>query len=96
MMVAFGLFSMLGENSSNAAWVCYQLLASVGAGCLAPITLPAVQASLDESDVATATGLWSFVRSFGAIWGVILLLYSITNVQKMPTQSAKQYSLPNC
>jgi heme/copper-type cytochrome/quinol oxidase subunit 4 len=72
MTVAFGLFTTLDQNSSDAAWVCYQLLCSVGAGCLAGITLPAVQAALDESDVATATGLWSFVRSFGAIWGVTI------------------------
>jgi MFS family permease len=72
MTVAFGLFSTLDKGSSNAAWICYQLLCSVGAGCLAGITLPAVQAPLDESDVATATGLWSFVRGFGAIWGVTI------------------------
>ena len=67
MAIAFDLFSTLDANSSKAAWVCIQLLASAGAGCLAGIMLPAVQAPLDESDVATATGLWSFVRSFGAI-----------------------------
>ncbi|MCJ1358496.1 MAG: hypothetical protein MMC33_008496 [Icmadophila ericetorum] len=72
LTIAFGLFSTLDKDSSNAAWVCFQLLSSVGAGCLAGITLPAVQAPLDESDVATATGLWSFVRSFGAIWGVTI------------------------
>ncbi|EED17267.1 efflux pump antibiotic resistance protein, putative [Talaromyces stipitatus ATCC 10500] len=72
MSIGFGLFSTLDENSSDAAWVCYQLLCSVGAGMLAGILLPAVQAPLDESDVATATGLWSFVRGFGAIWGVTI------------------------
>jgi MFS family permease len=72
LTIGFGLFSTLDENSSTAAWVCYQLLCSVGAGCLAGITLPAVQAPLDESDVATATGLWSFIRGFGAIWGVTI------------------------
>ncbi|MCJ1434194.1 hypothetical protein MMC27_003561 [Xylographa pallens] len=80
MTIAFGLFSTLDANSSNAAWVCYQLLASAGAGCLAGITLPAVQAPLDESDVATATGLWSFVRSFGAIWGVTIPSTVFNNV----------------
>ncbi|MCJ1397825.1 hypothetical protein MMC11_001021 [Xylographa trunciseda] len=67
MAIAFGLFSTLDAKSSDAAWVCFQLLVSAGAGCLAGITLLAVQAPLDESDVATATGLWSFIRSFGAI-----------------------------
>lgn len=72
MTVAFGLFNTLDEGSSNAAWVCYQLMCSVGVGRLASITLPAVHAPLDESDVATATGLWSFVRSLGAVWGVTI------------------------
>lgn len=72
MVIAFGLFSILDHGSSDAAWTCFQLLFAAGAGCLAGITLPAVQAPLDESYVATATGLWSFVRSFGAIWGVTI------------------------
>ncbi|OKL56839.1 hypothetical protein UA08_07933 [Talaromyces atroroseus] len=72
MTIGLGLFSTMDETSSIAAWVCYQLLCSIGAGCLAGITLPAVQAPLDESDVATATGLWSFIRGFGAIWGVTI------------------------
>ena len=72
MAIAYGLFSTMDSKSSNAAWVCFQLLSTVGAGCLAGITLPAVQAPLEESYVATATGVWSFVRSFGAIWGVTI------------------------
>jgi hypothetical protein len=34
--------------------------------------LPAVQAPLDEKLVATATGVWSFARYFGCIWGVTI------------------------
>lgn len=36
------------------------------------ILLPAVQAPLDETYVATSTGLWSFARYFGCIWGVAI------------------------
>lgn len=70
--VAFGLFSLLGPNSSTAAWVCYQLLCAIGAGLLTSILLPAVQAPLDETLVATATGVWSFARGFGSVWGVTI------------------------
>ena len=31
--------------------------------------LPAIQASLPESDVATSTGVSTFIRSFGFVWG---------------------------
>ncbi|KAI0194234.1 hypothetical protein F4808DRAFT_441439 [Astrocystis sublimbata] len=34
--------------------------------------LPACQTPLDESDQAAATATWSFVRSFGNIWGVAI------------------------
>lgn len=36
------------------------------------ILLTAVQAPLDETYVATSTGLWSFARYFGCIWGVAI------------------------
>ncbi|UKZ79090.1 hypothetical protein TrVFT333_006840 [Trichoderma virens FT-333] len=70
--VSFGLLSILDANSSDAAWVCIQLLNAVGSGMLGGVLLPAVQAPLDESYVATTTGIWSFARYFGCIWGVTI------------------------
>lgn len=70
--ISFGLFSLLDANSSDAAWVCFQLISVIGGGGLVGILLPAVQAPLDESLVATATGVWSFARYFGCIWGVTI------------------------
>ena len=35
-----------------------------------PTLLPAVQADLQASDTATATGTWNFIRSFGVIGGI--------------------------
>ena len=72
LTISFGLFSLLDANSSTAAWVCFQLIWACGSGLLIAILLPAMQAPLDESLVATATGLWSFVRNFGCIWGVTI------------------------
>lgn len=72
LTVSFGLFSLLDATSSTAAWVCFQLIWACGSGLLIAILLPAMQAPLDESFVATATGLWSFVRYFGCIWGVTI------------------------
>ena len=72
MTVAFGLFSILDADSSTAEWVGFQLLLAIGSGLLAGILLPAMQAPLDESLVALTTGVWSFGRGFGAVWGVTI------------------------
>ena len=37
-----------------------------------PTTLPAVLVSLAEEDVAAATGVYSFLRSFGFVWGIVV------------------------
>jgi hypothetical protein len=52
--------------------VLCQLLDAIGAGLLAGILLPAMQAPLDESLVAVTTGVWSFIRAFGGVWGVTI------------------------
>nr|OQO31036.1 hypothetical protein B0A51_03742 [Rachicladosporium sp. CCFEE 5018] len=70
--IAFGLLSLLDAKSNPAAWVFFQLIAASGSGILVGILLPAVQAPLDQSLVATSTGVWSFARYFGCIWGVTI------------------------
>lgn len=70
MPLAFGLTSILNKNSSKGEWAFYQILAGIGGGATISTTLQAVQAALPESEVATSTGTWSFVRSLGTVWGV--------------------------
>ncbi|KAI0836426.1 putative efflux pump antibiotic resistance protein [Hypoxylon sp. FL0890] len=70
--ISFGLFSLLDENSSTAAWVCFQLLLAAGSGLLAGILLPAMQAPLDEALMALTIGIWAFGRGFGSVWGVTI------------------------
>ena len=72
MIISFGLFSTLDASSSKAEWVIYQGIGAAGAGLIIPVLLPAVQASLKESDTALATSTWAFVRSFGLIWGATI------------------------
>ena len=43
-----------------------------GSGFVLNTLLPACQAPLMESDQAAITAIWSFVRSFGSIWGVAI------------------------
>nr|POF18091.1 efflux pump fus6 [Quercus suber] len=66
--LSFGLFSLLDQSSSTAAWACFQLLFATGAGLMIAILLPAMQAPLPETLVALSTGVWTFVRGF--VWYV--------------------------
>jgi hypothetical protein len=70
MTLGLGLFGTLGNTSSMAEWVGYQVLAALGSGMILNTLLPAFQAGLKETDQAAATASWSFMRSFGNIWGV--------------------------
>jgi MFS family permease len=72
MIVGFGLFSILDENSSIGAWVGFQVVESVGAGICIATFLPALLAPLSDRDTALATATWAFMRSFGITWGVAI------------------------
>jgi MFS family permease len=72
MIVGFGLFTLLDEDSSTAAWVLFQVVESMGAGLVIPTLLPAVMAELTDADTGSATGTWSFMRGFGVTWGVAI------------------------
>ncbi|GAB1318484.1 Major facilitator superfamily (MFS) profile domain-containing protein [Madurella fahalii] len=70
--IGVGLYSILNEVSSDAAWIGFQIIASGGTGIIFTATLPSTLAPLPESDVSVATGTYSFVRSFGLVWGVTM------------------------
>jgi heme/copper-type cytochrome/quinol oxidase subunit 4 len=70
VLVGFGLFSILDEDSSTGAWVGFQIIESAGAGLGIPVLLPALLAPLTDKDTALAAGTWAFMRSFGVTWGV--------------------------
>ncbi|KPM45648.1 hypothetical protein AK830_g875 [Neonectria ditissima] len=65
-----GMLGLLREDSSDAAWILIQFLPAIGSGFLLNTLLPAFQASTEEADQAIATGTWSFIRTFGMVWGV--------------------------
>ena len=50
----------------------FQLIPSVGLGIIFTTTLPSTLAPLEEKDVAVATAMYSFIRSFGLVWGVTM------------------------
>ncbi|PGH08920.1 hypothetical protein GX51_00977 [Blastomyces parvus] len=71
-LVGLGLFALLDRNSNTGSWVGFQIIYSMGAGMLIPTLLPALLAPLSESDTALATATWSFIRSFGMVWGTAI------------------------
>ncbi|ETS75579.1 hypothetical protein PFICI_12523 [Pestalotiopsis fici W106-1] len=68
--LAFGLFTRLDAETPTVAWAWYELIASMGAGLSLSVLLPAIMAGLPEADVAVASSTYSFIRTFGWIWGV--------------------------
>ncbi|KAI1126743.1 major facilitator superfamily protein [Nemania abortiva] len=72
LVIGFGLFTLLDENSPTGQWVGFQIISAAGAGVVIPTLLPAVMAPLADSDTAVATATWSFLRSFGLTWGAAL------------------------
>ncbi|KAH8680444.1 major facilitator superfamily protein [Ilyonectria robusta] len=72
IVVGFGLFTMLDDTSSTAAWVGFQVVESFGAGFGMGAMLPALLAPLTDKDTALATATWGFMRSFGVMWGVAI------------------------
>lgn len=70
--LGFGLFTLLNTGTPAVAWVFYQLFAAAGSGIPISTMLPAIMAALPESDVASATSIFSFTKTFGYIWGVTI------------------------
>lgn len=70
MAIGTGTFILFDENSGAALYVCLQLVTGLGSGLVLGALLPAVQAALTEKDTASSTATWSFIRTFGTIWGV--------------------------
>ncbi|KAL0940270.1 multidrug resistance protein fnx1 [Colletotrichum truncatum] len=72
MVVGFGLWTLLDRHSNLAVWVLVQVVPAIGSGMLLNTLLPAFQAGLNETDQASATASWSFIRSLGNVWGVAI------------------------
>jgi EmrB/QacA subfamily drug resistance transporter len=68
--IGFGLLTLLDE--STAKWAIFQLILGAGLGLTLSTLLPGIMAGLPESDVASSTATYSFIRTFGYIWGVTI------------------------
>jgi len=70
--IGFGLFTLLDHGTPKIAWVLFQFIAGVGAGLPLSTLLPAIMVALPESRVAGATAAYTFTKTFGYIWGVMV------------------------
>ncbi|KAL3483956.1 hypothetical protein BJX62DRAFT_244387 [Aspergillus germanicus] len=61
---------LLDAETSTAKWAIFEIIAGAGLGVVINTLLPACQAGHAECDQAAVTATWSFLRSFGNIWGV--------------------------
>jgi len=72
LAAGLGSFYVLNKDSTMAQWVGLQVVPAIGAGMVLDTLLPAFQAGVEEVDSASAAASWSFIRSFGNIWGVAI------------------------
>jgi hypothetical protein len=70
--VDFGLFTLLNEATPRVAWAWYELVMTMGLGMTVSTILPAIMAGLPEGEVAAATAAFSFIKTFGFVWGVTI------------------------
>lgn len=69
-LIGFGLLSTLTQSTITAVWVTFLAILALGSGMLGDTMLPVFQATLvSEKDQAAATAAWSFLKTFGSVWG---------------------------
>ncbi|KAI1207929.1 major facilitator superfamily domain-containing protein [Annulohypoxylon truncatum] len=71
-VIGYGLFTILGQRTPKVAWAFFQLISAAGLGSTLTTILPAILVALPESDVASATAVFSFIKTFGFTWGVTI------------------------
>jgi hypothetical protein len=54
------------------AWIGFQIVPSAGIALIYTSTMPSTLATLKEEDVTMVTATYSFVRSFGLLWGITI------------------------
>ncbi|KAM7195879.1 Major facilitator superfamily domain containing protein [Rhypophila sp. PSN 637] len=96
LAAGMGSLSVLDLDSSTVEWVCLQILPAIGAGMVLDTLLPAFQAGVAEADAAAATASWTFIRSFGNIWGVaipaaVFNTYTYQHAKDISDATAREY-----
>lgn len=63
---------MLSPSTSSVAWTWFEILTGIGVGPPLTTQLFAIQAVLPEADDTTAASTYSFIQSFGFVWGTAI------------------------
>ncbi|KAI0353765.1 iron permease [Trametes cingulata] len=72
MIVGFGLFSLLDENTSRAMYIGLQVPLAVGLGIMWVATQFPILAPLPFSNSAHALAFFTFFRCFAMSWGIVI------------------------
>ncbi|KAI0363652.1 hypothetical protein BV20DRAFT_983671 [Pilatotrama ljubarskyi] len=72
MIIGFGLFSLLDENTSCAMYIGLQVPLAVGLGIMWVATEFPILASLPFSNSAQALAFFTFFRCFAMSWGIVI------------------------
>src|SRR5262245_45000932 len=80
-LIAIGLYllSTMGVGTSYAQSSAYMIILGLGIGMIIQVMVLAVQNSVEQRDLGTATATESFIRSMGGAFGVALFGAILTN-----------------
>ncbi|KAJ3308529.1 hypothetical protein HDU76_003890, partial [Blyttiomyces sp. JEL0837] len=81
MAIGGGLFALWNENTFSEE-IGFQVISGFGTGMTIQTVIIAVQASVEQEDVATATATTNFFRSLGGVVGVSLMNTILNNKWK--------------
>ncbi|KAI9818754.1 MAG: hypothetical protein M1827_007574 [Pycnora praestabilis] len=80
--LGLGLMYLLDVHTSTPAWIFLNMTSGLGLGTLYPAMAFAIQASVQNEDIAFAVAAYSFFRSFGSAFGVAIGGVTFQNVLK--------------
>ena len=72
LAIGLVLCQFLSQHPHTWQYVTFQMVISAGAGLLFTSPLPPIQAAVEPEEVASATALYTFMRNFGAVWGLAI------------------------
>ncbi|EIW72421.1 hypothetical protein TREMEDRAFT_26105 [Tremella mesenterica DSM 1558] len=78
--IGIGLLSSIDETTSTAKIVIFGLIDGIGAGQTFQTSLVAIQAAVQRSEMATATGCRNFVRMLGGTIGLTVCSALVNNI----------------
>jgi hypothetical protein len=92
LILGAGLFIKLEEHSTVPQWIFLTIMGGVGAGILLSATQIAVQAAVQDSDVAIAAAMVAEIRTYGQAIGLAVFGAVFSNIAKQSLSSSPAVS----